>query len=76
MRSIEQLTEEILSLPSESRAILVDKLVESLEFDTDSAIQAAWVTQAKRRRDEIRNGPVQPISGEDALAQVRKLIEP
>jgi hypothetical protein len=43
MRSIEQLTEEILSLPNESRALLADKLVESLEFDTDSAIQAVSV---------------------------------
>jgi hypothetical protein len=76
MRSIEQLTEEILSLPSASRALLVDKLVESLEFDTDSAIQEMWVTEAKRRRNEVRNGSIQPISGEDALAQVRRLIEP
>jgi hypothetical protein len=76
MRSIEQLTEEILSLPSESRALLADKLVESLEFDTDSAIQSIWATEAKCRRDEVRNGSVQTVSGEDALAQVRRLIEP
>ena len=75
MRSIEQLTEEMLSLPSESRSLLADKLVESLEFDTNSAIQAVWVTEAKRRRDEVCNGSVQPISGEDALAQVRRLIQ-
>lgn len=75
MRSIEQLTEEILSLPNESRALLADKLVESLEFDTDSAIQAIWITEAKRRRDEVRDGSVQPIAGEEALAQVRRLIE-
>jgi hypothetical protein len=76
MRSIEQLTAEILSLPSASRAILADKLVESLEFDTDSSIQAIWVTEAKRRRDEVRDGSVQPIPGEEAMAQVRRLIEP
>jgi hypothetical protein len=70
------MTEEILSLPSASRALLADKLVESLEFDTDSAIQAIWVTEAKRRRDEIRDGAVQPVSGEDAITQVRRLIEP
>ncbi|MEG4804715.1 addiction module protein [Microcoleus sp. ARI1-B5] len=75
MRSIEQLTEEILSLPNESRTLLADKLVESLEFDTDSAIQAVWITEAKRRRDEVRDGSVQPIAGEEALAQVRRLIE-
>jgi hypothetical protein len=76
MRSIEQLTEEILSLPNESRALLADKLVESLEFDTDSVIQTIWLTEAKKRRDEIRDGSVQPISGDEALSQIRQLIEP
>ncbi len=76
MRSIEQLTEELLSLPSASRALLADKLVESLEFDADSNIQAVWMTEAKRRRDEVRDGSVQPIPGEEALAQVRRLLEP
>lgn len=76
MRSIEQLTQELLSLPSTSRALLAEKLVESLEFDTDPAIQSAWLTEAKKRRDEIKNNTVQPISGEEALAQVRQLLEP
>ena len=76
MWSIEQLTEEILSLPSAERAFLADKLVESLEFDTDSTIQSIWVAEAKRRRDEVRDGSVQPILGEQAMAQVRRLIEP
>ena len=76
MRSIEQLTEEILSLPSASRAILADKLVESLEIETDSAIQSIWITEAKKRRDEVRDGSVQAIPGDQALAQVRRMIEP
>jgi Putative addiction module component len=75
MQSIEQLTEELLSLPSASRALLADKLVESLEFDTDPAIQAAWTTEAKRRRDEIRIGSVEAIPGDEAMAQVRRLLE-
>ena len=76
MRSIEQLTEEILSLPNASRAILADKLVESLEFDTDSTIQSIWITEAKKRRDEVRDGSGQVIPGDQALAQVRGMIEP
>ncbi|NJO75717.1 MAG: addiction module protein [Leptolyngbyaceae cyanobacterium RM1_406_9] len=75
MRSIEQLTEELLALPSASRALLAERLVESLEFDIDPTIQATWTAEAKRRRDEIRSGAVQPIPGEDALAQVRRLTE-
>ncbi len=66
---------EALSLPSASRAWLAEKLVESLEFDVDEALQARWTTEAKKRRDEIRSGAVQPIPGEEALARVRQLLE-
>ncbi|WP_204151105.1 addiction module protein [Leptolyngbya sp. CCY15150] len=76
MRSIEQLTEKLLSLPSKSRALLADKLVESLELDADSIIQVVWLIEARLRRDEVRNGSIQPISGDDALAQARRRIEP
>ncbi|MBN3905659.1 MAG: addiction module protein [Nostoc sp. NMS1] len=75
MKSIEQLTEELLSLPGASRALLAEKLVESLEFGTDPTIQTAWTTEAKKRRDEIRDGSVQSIPGEEALAQVRQLLQ-
>lgn len=74
MRSIEQLIEELLALSSISRALLAEKLVESLAFDTDPTIQAAWMTEAKKRRDQIRDGFVQPIPGAEALAQVRRLL--
>jgi hypothetical protein len=70
MRSIELLTKELLSLPSISRALLV----ESLEFTTDPTIQATWTAEAKKRRDSVRDGSVQTIEGEDALAQVRQLL--
>jgi Putative addiction module component len=74
MRSIEQLTTEVLSLPSVSRALLAEKLVESLEFDPDSNLQATWVIEAKRRRDEVCNGTVTPIPGEAAFTQVKQLL--
>ena len=72
MRSIERLTEELLSLPSASRALLAEKLVESLEFDTDPEIQAAWTSEAKRRRDEVRDGSVKVIDGNEGLTQVNQ----
>jgi Putative addiction module component len=70
-----RLTAEILSLPSASRAILADKLIESLEFDIDTSIKSAWSTSALKRRDEVRDGSVRVISGDDALAQVRNSID-
>jgi Putative addiction module component len=74
MKTIEQITKAALSLPNTLRVLLVEKLVESLEFDMDEAVQAYWTAAAKQRREEIRMGVVQPISGDEALAQVRKLL--
>lgn len=67
---------EALSLSSPLRAWLAEKLVESLEFDIDETLQTLWLNEAEKRRDEIRSGLVQPIPGEEALARVRRLLEP
>ena len=75
MLSVEELIQEALSLPSSSRVFLVEKLIESLESDIDENIQKTWNTEAKKRRDEIRNHTVEPISGEIALAQIRQILE-
>jgi hypothetical protein len=74
MLSIEQLTQKVLALPSASRALLAEKLIESLEFDVDPEIQAAWINKATKRRDEIFSGVVQSIEGEDTLAQVKRFL--
>ena len=70
--SIDQLTQEALSLPSDLRLQLVEKLLASLEVD--DSIQSEWLAEAEQRRDDIRNGLVQPIPGDEALAQVRQLL--
>ncbi|AFZ11763.1 Putative addiction module component CHP02574 family protein [Crinalium epipsammum PCC 9333] len=75
MLSVEQLIQEALSLPSASRAFLAEKLVESLEFDIDETIQTLWTTEAKQRREQIRSGTIEPIPGEEGLAEVRRLLE-
>ncbi|MEH2309288.1 addiction module protein [Nostoc sp.] len=75
MSSVEQIMKEALALPSASRALLAEKLVESLEFDVDETQQKLWTDEAKKRRDEVRSGTVIPIPGEEALARVKQLLE-
>lgn len=72
--SIEQLIQEALSLPNTLRVQLVEELLVSLETDVDADIQSEWLTAAQNRRDEIRDGLVQPIPGDQALAQVRAIL--
>jgi hypothetical protein len=72
--SLEQLLEQAMGLPSEARARLADLLVESLEGADLGRIEQLWITEAKRRRDEVRAGRVETIRGEEALRQVRDSV--
>ncbi|MEG3933238.1 addiction module protein [Microcoleus sp. T3_B1] len=74
MLSIERLMKEALSLLNALRAQLAEMLVESLEFDIDGTVQKLWTVEAKQRRDEIRSGMIEPIPGEEALAQIRPIV--
>ncbi|MFN2515018.1 MAG: addiction module protein [Pyrinomonadaceae bacterium] len=69
--TVEQLAEQAMTLPGESRARLADLLVESLDADTLTQIDRLWLSEAKRRRDEVRADKVKTISGDEALRSVR-----
>jgi hypothetical protein len=69
--TVEKLVSQALSLPSDSRAKLAEKIVESLE---NEEIKKIWLSEAKKRRDEVRSGRVKPIEGEEVLRQVKNLI--
>ena len=73
--TVEQIAEEALALPSEARALLADRLVESLDPAEDGYIHQLWVKEARRRIDEVRNGSVTPIPGEAVFAQVSAAIK-
>jgi len=72
--TVEQIVDEALGLPSEARALLADRLVESLDPAEDGYIRQLWVAEALRRRDEVRTGQVQGIPADQALAQVRRAL--
>lgn len=72
--SIEQIIEGALALPDEARALLADRLVESLDPAEASRVHDLWVVEARRRIEDVRSGRVQTIPGEEALAQVRRAV--
>lgn len=73
--TVEQIAEEALSLPSEARALLADRLVESLDPAEDGYIRQLWMKEARRRIDGVRSGDVATVPGDQAFAQVRAAIE-
>jgi putative addiction module component (TIGR02574 family) len=64
-----------LRLPKPDRARLVHLLLDSLDDPSDTDIQALWLNAAKRRADEIDNGKVKLVSGEDLERQVQALFK-
>jgi putative addiction module component (TIGR02574 family) len=72
--SVEQIADEALSLPSEARALLADRLVESLDPAEDGYVRQLWVAEAQRRIEDVRSGRVATVAGAEAFAQVRAAI--
>jgi hypothetical protein len=72
--TIEQIAEEALSLPSEARALLADRLVESLDPLEDGYMRQLWIAEARTRRDDVRTGLVKAVPGQEALDRVRKSV--
>ena len=72
--TVEQIADEALALPSEARALLADRLVESLDPAEDGYIRQLWMREARRRVDEVRRGEVKTIPADEAFGQVRQAI--
>ena len=73
MESIdENVLNYVLSLPVAQRTALIDRLIESLNVPIDPEIDALWVEEAERRMEEIRDGKVVPIPGEQVFEDIRR----
>ena len=72
--TVDRVYNDALLLPDESKAYLAERLVEYLATHSDDDLELLHLDTAKRRRDELCSGKVQPIDGEEALARVRFLL--
>ncbi|NJR62376.1 MAG: addiction module protein [Cyanobacteria bacterium CRU_2_1] len=68
MVTLDQLISEATALPDADKAILIDKIMESMTRQIDQDILMAGVQKAQERMAEIDSGAVQTISGEMALS--------
>ena len=70
--SVSELEAEILGLPPEERAQLLERLIES--FEPESRVRDAWVALAMRREAEVKSGKVALVAGQEAVGRVRARI--
>ena len=64
--------EDALSLPSEERIGLIQKLLMSLNLPIRKEIDQLWAEEAERRISEIEKGEVELIPGDEVFEKIRR----
>ena len=72
MLTLDQLISESLALSDADKAILIDKIMESMTDPIEQDILREGMQKAQARIAEIESGKVQTIPGDIALAQIRQ----
>jgi hypothetical protein len=68
-RTAVQVLDQALRLPRGSRAFVAEKLLESLDAETDAALDPAWIVEVRRRAGQIDRAEVALIPAEKAFAE-------
>lgn len=68
--TLETLQAEVLRLPPKDKALLLDRLIASLDTDTEAEAEAAWDALADQREGEMETGAVKPVPLDVALAKL------
>src|SRR5882672_4601293 len=74
LSSFEEILSAALALPAEARAMLADRLLESLDGPDQKRIDALWAEEAERRMREIEEGKVEAIDGELVMQKLRSRL--
>lgn len=68
----EKILNEALSLPSNLRASLADKLLESLNSPSQKKLDFLWAKEAEKRLKDVRAGKISTIPANTVFEEVRK----
>jgi len=74
MSTLSDVTKDALSLPADDRAVLAQRVWESMEHFADADVEKAWMAEADRRWREIEEGKVQCQPADQVMSQARKSL--
>ena len=74
-QAVAQILEEVEQLSPAERAELADRLMETLAREMPPEIERAHLDEVRRRVGEVESGAVKLIPGDQALSEVRRLVE-
>jgi putative addiction module component (TIGR02574 family) len=70
---VDQLIDKALMLAPEERSAVVLALLHSLEGDDQTAVNAAWAEEIRRRKEQLRSGMADAAPWEEAKARLSAL---
>ncbi|OGI37469.1 MAG: hypothetical protein A2140_05055 [Candidatus Muproteobacteria bacterium RBG_16_62_13] len=73
-RPIEELNQELLSLPRKERADLVLRLIRSLDEGAEEDVDAYWKEELVRRSRQIDAGEAELIPAEEVLRKAHERL--
>jgi hypothetical protein len=72
--TLDQIVEEARRLPREQSAELLDRLLADAVEAPDAEIEQAWKVETRRRIAEIESGAEPGVPGEQAMAELRRIV--
>lgn len=72
---VTEIEEKVRALSPEDRLELIGKLIADLDGPPDTDVDRAWAAEAKRRHQEIIEGKVQTIPGEQVFEHLRSRLK-
>ncbi len=73
--SRDELFQAALQLNETERADLIGMLLETLDTETESGVEAAWLEEIEKRIQDIDTGAVNCISWADTRSQLHRICE-
>ena len=69
-----ELESKALRLSARERARLAERLISSLESESDSDAEALWLEEAERRLGELESGEVASVPADEVFQKSRSMI--
>jgi putative addiction module component (TIGR02574 family) len=70
----ENIMKEALELPREARALIAERLLESIDFEEPFELSDEWKAEMARRCREVDQGTAELIPAETVLKEAKKRL--
>jgi putative addiction module component (TIGR02574 family) len=70
----EEIAADAMKLSVKNRVRLAQRLISSLDEETEADVERVWLTEAECRLQEFRTGKVQGVDGASAFKKARRAL--